>query len=241
MFVRTASLACVLALAAILLPSVANASIGLPAIIRFDLSTGGSFDIELYDSTPLTKANFMKYVNDGRYDNSFFHSLVPGSVLQGGGYYWTGPSTYSTVPTYGTVPNEASTLRPNNMWTVAMAKVPNAPDSATSQWFINLADNGGPPNNLDSENGGYTTFGNVVAGFDTLSAIAGYPAWNASSIDAAWDSLPLIPAFDNTRPVYESDFVTITNAYEIAPEPATMALLAMGGGLAILGRRRGRK
>jgi peptidyl-prolyl cis-trans isomerase A (cyclophilin A) len=122
-----------------------------------------------------------------------------------------------------------------------MAKVPNAPDSATSQWFINLADNGGLPNNLDSENGGYTTFGNVVAGFDTLLAIAGYTAWDASSIDAAWGSLPLIPAFDNNRPACKSDFVTITNAHEIAPEPATMALLAMGGGLALLGRRRGRK
>ncbi len=80
------------------------------------------------------------------------------------------------VVAFSPIPNEARTDLHNVRGTVAMAKLPTDPDSATSQWFINLADNSGPPNNLDTTNGGFTVFGVVsAAGMTTADAIAALP------------------------------------------------------------------
>lgn len=145
----------------------------------------GVVDIELFDeATPKTVANFLKYVNDGAYENSFIHRSVPGFVVQGGGYFDIGPGAQQ-IPTNPPVMNEPGIS--NVRGTIAMAKQPDSPDGATSQWFINLDDNSTP---LDSSNGGYTVFGRVSdEGMEVIDQIADLPVWNAGG---PFGELPLI-------------------------------------------------
>ncbi|MFZ5774707.1 MAG: peptidylprolyl isomerase [Thermodesulfobacteriota bacterium] len=148
----------------------------------------GIIDVALYDQeAPQTVANFLAYLNSRAYDDSFFHRSVPGFVIQGGGYVWddtaSGPQAIVTNPP---VVNEFAPTRSNTRGTIAMAKLSGDPDSATSQWFINLADNSA---NLDSQNGGFTVFGLVIgSGMAVVDAIAALPTGNAGGAFAA---LPL--------------------------------------------------
>ncbi|MDD5028626.1 MAG: peptidylprolyl isomerase, partial [Rhodoferax sp.] len=132
----------------------------------------GVIDIELYDSAaPATVANFLSYLQGGAFDSTFFHRSMPGFVIQGGGYVWN-TSTNKVAPVAAKAPvvNEFSAARSNLRGTVAMAKLDGDPDSATSQWFVNLADNAA---NLDAQNGGFTVFGKVVGnGMAVVDAIA---------------------------------------------------------------------
>lgn len=128
---------------------------GAPGSVVRVVTTYGDFYIGLTDNaTPLTVANFLKYVNADRYDNTIFHRLVDDFVLQGGGYNRVDEAHITQDPA---VPNEfgASNLR----GTVAMAKLGSDPNSATSEWFVNLNDNSA---NLDQQNGGFTVFGRVL-------------------------------------------------------------------------------
>lgn len=135
---------------------------GTQTLVRFS-TDAGPVDIELYDdSAPQTVANFLSYVRSGAYDGSFFHRLVRGFVLQGGGlrYNNTASPVITPIPTQAPVANEFSPNRSNVRGTVAMAKLDGNPNSATNQWFVNLADNAA---NLDAQNGGFTVFGRVTA------------------------------------------------------------------------------
>lgn len=131
----------------------------------------GSLVLELYDQDkPVTVANFLKYVDTGAYRDAFSHRLVPGFIVQGGGFMVTNRSTaplVATCPNYGTITNEfnVGARLTNEFATVAMAKVGGDPNSASSQWFINLANNAA---HLDNQNGGFTVFGRVVAGTNVL-------------------------------------------------------------------------
>lgn len=120
----------------------------------------GDICLEMLDGpgeAPDTVANFLRYVARGDYDQSFIHRSVPGFVIQGGGYTWTELDGYDTVPMDPPILNEPGIS--NLRGTVAMAKLGGDPDSATSQWFINLADNVG----LDlPANGAFTVFARVV-------------------------------------------------------------------------------
>jgi cyclophilin family peptidyl-prolyl cis-trans isomerase len=153
----------------------------------------GEFDIEmLEDVAPNTVANFLNYVNDGDFDNSFIHRSLPEFIIQGGGFTFDG-TDIATVPADLPVANEFN--RSNLRGTVAMAKLNDQPDSATSSWFINMDDNS---ENLDNQNGGFTVFGEVVGdGMVVVDAIAALDVFNAG---APFDNLPLI-GFDNTVPV----------------------------------------
>ncbi len=127
----------------------------------------GTMTVELYDAEkPNTVTNFLTYVNSDRYANLFSHRLDPDFVLQSGGFTVVG-STSTPVPTDPPIANEftADPRFSNTLGTIAMAKVGGDPDSATSQWFINLGDN----SFLDSSNGGFTVFGRVVSGLEVLA------------------------------------------------------------------------
>src|SRR5262249_2855213 len=101
-------------------------------------------------------------VLDGDYRNTVFHRLVPNLVLQGGGFtFAASPASLVPVPTDPPVLNEFRTS--NTLGTLAMAKSPDDPNSATSQFFFNLADNS---QTLDVQNGGFTVFGKIVGPAD---------------------------------------------------------------------------
>jgi cyclophilin family peptidyl-prolyl cis-trans isomerase len=152
-------------------------------------TTLGNIDIELYDTaTPRTVANFLAYLNSGAYNNSFFHRSVPGFIIQGGGYTWdNSPPNVNPINKNPPVVNEFSTARSNLRGTIAMAKVGGDPNSATSEWFINLANNSA---NLDTQNGGFTVFGKVTdASMTVVDAIAALRLVNAGG---AFAELPTI-------------------------------------------------
>jgi len=140
-------------------------------LLRVELDTTfGTIPIGLLpDVTPLTVENFLAYLESGHYDQTLFHRSIPGFVIQGGGIRYT-DGDFSAEPTECPVCNEP--CRPNQTGTIAMAKFSGDPNSATAQWFINLADN----ENLDDQNGGFTVFGRVLDdGMDVVNAIAALP------------------------------------------------------------------
>jgi cyclophilin family peptidyl-prolyl cis-trans isomerase len=135
----------------------------------------GIIEIELYDTqAPITVANFLRYVRSGAYNNSFFHRSVSGFVIQSGGYTWNeAGQTTGRVNSFGAIQNEFSASRSNLRGTVAMAKLGGDPNSATSEWFINLTNNSAA---LDGQNGGFTVFGKVTdASLAVVDAIAAVP------------------------------------------------------------------
>ncbi len=150
-------------------------------------------DLLLYDTaTPITVANFLSYVNSGAYAGSFIHRSVPGFIVQGGGYRWNSGANVESVPTSAAIQNEPGIS--NLRGTVAMAKLGGDPNSATSQWFVNLADNSA---NLDAQNGGFTVFGRVAgSGMTVMDAVAAVKRYNAGS---PFDTIPLTAA-SFTRP-----------------------------------------
>ncbi|WP_258193117.1 peptidylprolyl isomerase [Nitrosomonas oligotropha] len=141
-------------------------------------SSMGQFCIELFETqTPITTANFLEYIDSDAYTSGIFHRSIPGFVIQGGGFKVVdGASGDSLVPvnTFSPIVNEFKIS--NTRGTVAMAKLGGNPNSATSQWFVNLADNSA---NLDNQNGGFTVFGRVIFdGMTVFDAIAKLPVRN---------------------------------------------------------------
>jgi cyclophilin family peptidyl-prolyl cis-trans isomerase len=153
-------------------------------IATFQTSVG-NWEVELFDDKPITVSNFIKYAASGRYDDQIIHRWVPGFVLQGGGYTLkpTGGDSCSieNVANFGTIPNESKVgaFRSNVYGTIAMARVGSDVNSASSQWYINLADNGGePPNGLDYFAEGYTVFGRVISGTNIINRFVPPPPTN---------------------------------------------------------------
>jgi cyclophilin family peptidyl-prolyl cis-trans isomerase/chitodextrinase len=137
---------------------------------RVRLTTSkGDIVFQLVADAPITTANFLTYVNEKFYDGTIFHRVISGFVVQGGGFL---PGMIEKTATHGPIQNEFSATRSNVRGTVAMAKLGNDPNSATCQFFVNLADNS---SNLDNQNGGFTVFANVVEGMDVVDAIAAVP------------------------------------------------------------------
>jgi cyclophilin family peptidyl-prolyl cis-trans isomerase len=134
-------------------------------MIRFETSHG-DFTVELYEEdAPQTVANFLRYVDEGFFDGTIFHRIVPGFVIQGGGL----TSDMSQKKTHPPVRNEAGNGVRNQRGTLSMARTDEI-HSATSQFFVNLADN----DFLDQRPGqyGYAVFGHVTEGMDVIDKIA---------------------------------------------------------------------
>ncbi len=135
-------------------------------MVKFETSLG-DFVIELFaDKAPATVENFLRYVDDGHFDGTVFHRVIPGFVIQGGGM----TEDMSQKPTRKPIENEATNGLKNLRGTLSMART-NDINSATSQFFVNLVDNAF----LDHQgprNFGYAVFGKVVEGMDVIDAIA---------------------------------------------------------------------
>ena len=129
----------------------------------------GAFTIELdAEKAPITVANFLTYVESGFYSNTIFHRVIDGFMIQGGGF----TAEMSQKDTNATIKNEANNGLKNKTYTIAMARTP-APDSASSQFFINIADNDFLIFTSPTSQGwGYCVFGKVVAGTEVIDKIA---------------------------------------------------------------------
>lgn len=131
-------------------------------------TSAGAVRIELDDAkAPLTVANFLTYVNSGHYDGTIFHRVIPGFMVQGGGF----TADMQQKPTNATIQNEANNGLKNNKYTLAMART-SAPHSASAQFFINGTDNDFLNFKSESSQGwGYAVFGKVVAGTEVVDQI----------------------------------------------------------------------
>ncbi|RQW63904.1 peptidylprolyl isomerase [Vibrio viridaestus] len=145
--------------------SFMSASVWSAPTIEVDTSEG-AFTVELnQEKAPITVANFLKYVKDGSYKGSIFHRVIPGFMVQGGGF----TSNLDRLDSYPPVKNEASNGLKNDTGTIAMARTQD-PNSATRQFFINVADN--EFLNAAQNPPGYAVFGKVTKGFDIVKAIS---------------------------------------------------------------------
>ncbi|MGZ5094003.1 MAG: peptidylprolyl isomerase [Burkholderiales bacterium] len=132
----------------------------------------GAFVLELYpENAPVTVQNFLQYVKEGHYNGTIFHRVIPGFMIQGGGY----TRQFEEKPTRAAIKNEAGNGLRNGVGMVSMARTAD-PHSATAQFFINVAENP----TLDfkaptAEGYGYTPFGKVVKGMDVVERITKVP------------------------------------------------------------------
>jgi len=120
------------------------------------------------EKAPVSSANFLTYVNEGFYNGTIFHRVIPGFMAQGGGF----DTSFNQKAVHSPIKNEADNGLPNSRGTLAMART-NVPDSATAQFFINYKDNGFLNYTSPTPNGwGYAVFGEVVEGMDVVDAMA---------------------------------------------------------------------
>jgi len=152
---------------------------------RVKLATSmGDVVVELApDKAPKTVQNFLQYVKDKHYDGTVFHRVIDGFMIQGGGF----TTDLTQKPTREPIPLEASNGLKNDTYTIAMARTGN-PNSATSQFFINVKNNDAL--NAPSPDGyGYTVFGKVVSGKDVVDKIRAVPTGNKNGMQ----NVPVVP------------------------------------------------
>ena len=167
---HAATVACTLLLAAGLF-AIAPAAEQQKSKVTFVTNLGG-FTIELYpDKAPITVKNFLAYVEAGFFNNTIFHRVMPGFVIQGGGF-GTNMDRKETRPP---IKNEAENGLKNKRGTLSMARTRDI-NSATSQFFVNLKDN--PSLDNGSQGFGYAVFAKVIEGMEVIDKIAAVPTGN---------------------------------------------------------------
>ncbi|WP_051686825.1 peptidylprolyl isomerase [Microbulbifer sp. HZ11] len=157
-------------LLAFVLLSLSSLTLAVTNNPRVELETDlGTIELVLYaDKAPATVENFLNYVDSGFYNGTIFHRVIPGFMAQGGGFTFD----FQEKPTNDPVKNESNNGLSNQRGTIAMART-NNPDSATSQFFINLVDNSRLDGSADKP--GYTVFGKVLLGMSVVQQIAAEP------------------------------------------------------------------
>jgi cyclophilin family peptidyl-prolyl cis-trans isomerase len=151
-------------------------------------TTMGEIQIELYDSlTPATVKNFLAYADNGFYEGTIFHRVIPDFMIQGGGFTADMKQKITREP----IANEAKKELSNERGTIAMART-GAPHSATAQFFINLKNN----NFLDrsARDLGYCVFGRVISGMNVVDAISSVPRHNENFLQDVPDEPVVIIA-----------------------------------------------
>ena len=140
--------------------------------VQLHIADFGSITVELaQDKAPVTVANFLNYVNKGHYNGTVFHRVIPGFMIQGGGF-GVGMKQKATD---AQIENEAANGLKNECYTLAMART-SAPHSATAQFFINVADNDFLNHSAPTASGwGYAVFGKVDEGTEVVDKIAASP------------------------------------------------------------------
>jgi len=171
-------------------------------------------DMALFSNrTPVSRQNFLNYVTDGDYINSFIHRSSPGFVIQGGGVRVNAGNALEYVPTDPPIVNEFGVS--NTLGTVSMAKTEGDPNSATSQWFVSLGANSA---NLDAQNGGFTVFGRITISTLGNAQIFGdtstFPIFNYGS---PLDQLPLF--YTHTTSLQITELIMFTSV-SLVPLPA---------------------
>lgn len=143
--------------------------------VELHIAKHGVITLELdADKAPLSTANFLSYVNKGHYNNTVFHRVIPGFMVQGGGF----EPGMNQKPTDAPINNEANNGLKNDLYTVAMARTSD-PHSASAQFFINVSNNGFLNHTAPSAQGwGYAVFGKVIEGTDIVKKIEGVPTGN---------------------------------------------------------------
>ena len=136
--------------------------------VELHIKNYGVITLELdAEKAPKSAENFIAYVKKGHYDNTVFHRVIPGFMVQGGGF----EPGMTQKPTGAEIENEDNNGLKNDKYTVAMART-SAPHSATAQFFINIADNGFLNHTAPSAQGwGYAVFGKVIAGTEVVDKI----------------------------------------------------------------------
>ena len=140
--------------------------------VELHIAELGVITIELdAENAPKSTANFLSYVAKGHYDNTIFHRLIPGFMVQGGGF----EPGMTQKPSDAPIDNEANNGLKNDNYTLAMART-QSPHSATAQFFINVADNDFLNHTAPSAQGwGYAVFGKVIKGTDIVDQIKAMP------------------------------------------------------------------
>jgi len=153
-------------------------------IVKLETSMG-DVEVELNRMrAPISSNNFLRYVLEGEYDGTIFHRVMPGFVVQGGGY--TKDIEEKTL--HGNILNESGNGLQNIPGSIAMARYDD-PHSATRQFYFNMSNN--TSLNPGSRNWGYTVFGSVVSGMEVLEAIAGVETGYSEALDA--EDVPVVP------------------------------------------------
>jgi len=157
--------------------AIALTALALPALAANSIvemkTSMGNIEIELYnDKAPISAKNFEDYIKDNFYKGTIFHRVIPGFMVQGGGF---DANMVEKPNNKSTIENESYNGLSNTRGTLAMARM-NQPDSARSQFFVNLVDNNFL--NRSPMNAGYAVFGKVTKGMDVIDKIAGVPTAN---------------------------------------------------------------
>ena len=152
-----------------LLAGISQSASAAPAAPRVELDTSmGKIVVQLApDRAPITVKNFLRYVEEGNYNGTIFHRVIAGFMIQGGGF----TPAMQEKPTHDPIPLEARGGLRNDTYTIAMART-SYPHSATSQFYINVADNDFLNADQAQDGQGYAVFGRVVSGTETVDKIA---------------------------------------------------------------------